>query len=69
MKYETIVPEQDGNVAKILLNRPEVLNAINEPLLEGLIEKLEHASTSKDVRAIILKGAGRAFCGARTVLR
>ena len=51
-----------NNIAEITLNRPDKLNAIHMPLLEGLIEHLHSAAESKTVRVIVLRGAGRAFC-------
>lgn len=57
-----ITLEYDGKVAIITLNRPEVLNAINEPMLPPWVEALEECRTNSDVEAIVLTGAGEAFC-------
>ncbi len=51
-----------GRVAFITLNRPERLNAINRPLTVALEEAVERANRDSDVRVMILRGAGRAFC-------
>lgn len=51
----------DG-VATITLNRPEVLNAGNRDLLEGLLTALESAERDDEATAIVLTGAGRGFC-------
>src|SRR5271165_1831100 len=48
--------------AEILLNRPEVLNAINGPVHRGIREGLELAAGYEDVRAVVIRGSGRAFC-------
>jgi enoyl-CoA hydratase/carnithine racemase len=62
MANNTVLYEKNQNVAIITLNRPERLNAITRELLSGLIEKLETARMDADVVAVILTGAGRAFC-------
>jgi enoyl-CoA hydratase len=62
MTAEAVLYSQSKNVAIITLNRPERLNAINNDLLKGLIEKLEMARQAKDIVAVILTGAGKAFC-------
>ena len=62
MTNTTVLYEKNDNIAIITLNRPERLNAITRELLTGLIEQLQQASKDEDVAAIILTGAGRAFC-------
>lgn len=51
-----------GALAFITLNRPERLNAINRELVSGLKEAVERADREPDLRVIVLRGAGRAFC-------
>jgi 2-(1,2-epoxy-1,2-dihydrophenyl)acetyl-CoA isomerase len=51
----------DGAVLTITLNRPEVLNAFNRALHEGLAAALKEARAA-DVRAVVITGAGRGFC-------
>ena len=51
-----------GAVAFVTLNRPERLNAINRELTAGLEEAVARANREPDVRVIVLRGAGRAFC-------
>ena len=62
MADNTVLYEKNGNVAIITLNRPERLNAITQALLTGLIQQLETARKDDEVVAVILTGAGRAFC-------
>jgi 2-(1,2-epoxy-1,2-dihydrophenyl)acetyl-CoA isomerase len=64
MKTETspIVCERQDSIVTLTLNRPNVLNAIDLPLAQGLHSHLSEASRDRTVRAIILTGAGRAFC-------
>lgn len=52
----------DGPVATITLNRPSALNALTIPMKERLLEVLERLGAERAVRAVILTGAGRAFC-------
>jgi enoyl-CoA hydratase/carnithine racemase len=54
--------EKDGPIATLTLNRPERLNAISGPMLAALSERLIEANLDRDVRVVILTGAGRGFC-------
>lgn len=54
--------ERDGRIARITLNRPDKLNAIDEHLPDALREAVERANADDEVRVIVLSGAGRAFC-------
>jgi enoyl-CoA hydratase/carnithine racemase len=49
-------------VALLRLNRPEALNALNEPLLRALLGSVDAARRDSAVRCLLLVGAGRAFC-------
>ena len=51
-----------GAVAFLTLNRPERLNAIDRGLTIALEESVARANREQDVRVIVLRGAGRAFC-------
>lgn len=62
MNFETVLYEKSNGVAVLTLNRPDVLNAFNEQLSSDLISAFEAAASDADVRAIVLTGAGRAFC-------
>ena len=52
---------RDGAVQTITLNRPDVLNAFNKAMHDGLAAALKEAR-DPDVRAVVLTGAGRGFC-------
>jgi enoyl-CoA hydratase len=54
--------EHDGTVLRIQLDRPEKLNAVDTPMLDELSARLGHAAADDSVRAVLLTGAGRAFC-------
>lgn len=51
-----------GGIATITLNRPDQLNAFTTVMENELIDAYEHCDTDDGVRAIVLTGAGRAFC-------
>ena len=57
-----IIYEQSGRIARITLNRPDVLNAIDETLPSALEAAVIRANADESTRVIILSGAGRAFC-------
>lgn len=62
MPYATIVYEADAGIACIRLNRPQRLNAVIQQLYDELRAALEMAEADRDVRTVLLTGAGRAFC-------
>jgi len=62
MDYEHILFDQHRGVAKITLNRPERLNALNVRIGIEMLDAFETCEHDEEVRAIILTGAGRAFC-------
>ena len=52
----------DGGVATVTLNRPEKRNALNSAVLNGLRTTFARLEDDRDVRVIVVRGAGRAFC-------
>ena len=54
---DTVLITLEGPIAWITLNRPERLNAMNRPLVDGLIAALSAAEANDDIRAVILNGA------------
>src|SRR3979411_140939 len=62
MAYETIKYEVAEQILTITLNRPDKLNAFNAAMQKDLIDGFDQADKDDDVRAIIVTGAGRAFC-------
>jgi 2-(1,2-epoxy-1,2-dihydrophenyl)acetyl-CoA isomerase len=62
MPYETLWYEVDEAVATITLNRPAVLNAINQQMIEELQAALDTVKDDATVRAVVLTGSGRGFC-------
>lgn len=59
---DDVLYEARDGYAVITLNRPTVLNPINKNLLRLLDRALDRAESDGDVKAVILTGAGRAFC-------
>jgi enoyl-CoA hydratase/carnithine racemase len=62
MAYETIKYEVADHILTIMLNRPDKLNAFNPTMQKELIDAFDRADQDDDIRAIIVTGAGRAFC-------
>jgi enoyl-CoA hydratase len=63
MSFETIRYDIAGPVATITLNRPERLNTIVPPMPDEVEAAVEQATRDADVKVIVVRGAGRAFCG------
>jgi enoyl-CoA hydratase/carnithine racemase len=61
-EYSELLFERSGHVATITLNRPERMNAISGPMLASISQALRDADADRDVRVIIITGAGRGFC-------
>jgi enoyl-CoA hydratase/carnithine racemase len=53
---------QEAGVLTITLNRPDVLNALNREVHQGIFDALERAKADDSVRAVVITGAGRGFC-------
>jgi enoyl-CoA hydratase/carnithine racemase len=62
MSEDVLLIEKDGPVTVITLNRPRARNALNRVLVHALRDALVAASGDADARAIVLTGAGGAFC-------
>lgn len=54
--------EKDGRIGRITLNRPEVMNAIDDDLPHELAAAVAQADADRDVHVMVLSGAGKAFC-------
>ncbi len=60
--YQTVLYGVEQRVATITLNRPQVLNAFNAVLRRELADAIHRAASDDAIRAVVLTGAGRAFC-------
>jgi enoyl-CoA hydratase/carnithine racemase len=59
---ESVVVERKQDIVILTLNRPRVLNALNEAMKAGLSAAFRAVARDDAVRAVVLTGAGRAFC-------
>ena len=59
--FQHVLIRQEDAVLTITMNRPEVLNAFNDRMLQELTEIIEEAAQDANVRCVVLTGAGRAF--------
>lgn len=62
MIYDTITLETKDGMATLTLNRPDAYNAFNDAMGEEVVDALGHLARDDDVRALLLTGAGKAFC-------
>lgn len=62
MTYKTIITDISDSILTITLNRPSILNAFNIDMQNELIDTFERADKDDEIKAIIVTGAGRAFC-------
>jgi len=63
MDFERVKLDIDGNVALLTLNHPEVMNAVSQEMLGGLMAALDHVEDRKNgARCLLITGAGRGFC-------
>lgn len=62
MEFNTIKVQLGESMAWVNLDRPEVRNALNAELIHELIEAFDWLNSRDDIRVIILKGNGKAFC-------
>ena len=60
--HPTVRSEIDGGIATITLDRPEALNALTIPMKTELLAAFRSIARDRTVRAVVLTGAGRAFC-------
>ncbi len=68
MSYANILIDRDGAVAIITLNRPKVLNALNQETMEELSAALETLEHDDAIRCIVLTGNDRAFAAGADVM-
>jgi enoyl-CoA hydratase len=65
-QFSTLQIEPDGHnprIARLLLNRPERLNAINDATPREIRAAVEWANGNEDIHVIVVEGAGKGFCG------
>ncbi len=62
MSYKTIIYDVEDGILTLTLNRPESLNAFNREMLAEMLDACDRADADDNIKAIIVTGAGRAFC-------
>lgn len=62
MAYQAIAVERRGEVDWLTLNRPDRLNALDDTMVEELSGYFRALAKERDVRVVVMRGAGRAFC-------
>ncbi len=60
--YQTLLLEKKDGIATLTLNRPDVYNAFDDTLSYELQDALKSVSRDKEVRVVVITGAGKAFC-------
>jgi len=61
MDFTTIILEKKEGIAKIILNRPEALNAVNKTMVEELYAAAEDIEEDEAIKVVVISGKGRAF--------
>lgn len=61
MTHPPLQLEVDGAIARIIFNRPDSLNALNQAMAEGFRDAIAQVAGDRDIRVLLLKGAGRGF--------
>src|SRR5262244_3748121 len=61
MNFETLTVEINGPIGRLMLDRPDRLNAMNPTMLRELAEAARWFDSQPDVRVVIVSGTGRAF--------
>jgi 2-(1,2-epoxy-1,2-dihydrophenyl)acetyl-CoA isomerase len=63
MNYDTLTTHEKNKIAYITLNRPERLNSFDMKLGEELYDALKKITPNNDIRAVVIRGTGKGFCG------
>jgi enoyl-CoA hydratase/carnithine racemase len=66
MSEQQILLDETDHVATITLNRPERMNAFGGQMRQELVEILEAVKLDTEIRAVVITGAGKAFCTGST---
>lgn len=62
MDDSSLIVEEDGQVLRVTMNRPDQLNALNPAMIDALRDLFTSLYWRHDLRVVVLRGAGRAFC-------
>jgi enoyl-CoA hydratase/carnithine racemase len=61
MEYKKIIFSVENGIARIILNSPKNLNAIDEPMVDEIMDALKIIEKSEDAKVVVLSGSGRSF--------
>jgi enoyl-CoA hydratase/carnithine racemase len=62
VNHETLLVAIDGSVATVTLNRPEARNSLSHQLVEDLLDFFQRIRNRRDIRVVVMRAAGKAFC-------
>lgn len=62
MPFETLLLARRGRAAWITFNRPAAMNSMSPEMVAEFAQALDHVEADRDLRCVVLTGAGRAFC-------
>jgi enoyl-CoA hydratase/carnithine racemase len=62
MPYKHLIIEKKDNIASLILNRPQTMNAMSREMILGLQDAVKEIGSDEGIRVLILKGAGDHFC-------
>jgi enoyl-CoA hydratase/carnithine racemase len=65
MAYGNLKVEKEGNIALLIIDRPELKNALNLDLLESISQAFTDLEQDKGVNAVVLTGSDEVFCAGR----
>ncbi len=68
MEYSNIILEKQKSVATLRLNRPDALNALSPALLEEFLAATRLVAEDQEMKALVIRGEGRAFCDGADLL-
>ena len=63
MEYKTVIYTVKDGVADLVMNQPQTLNPMNDESMDDMLAALAECAADENVRAVVISGAGRAFCG------
>ena len=61
-EQQFVVTEKIGSIAYVHFNRPQLRNAFNQAMIRQITQAFENLATDKSLRAVVVKGNGKAFC-------
>jgi len=69
MDLKTVIVKKEEGIATVIMNRPEVMNAVSTELIADMSAALDKVADDKSLRTMILTGAGRGFCAGAQILK